>query len=143
MSQELQALGMNVTTKPAQGYSDWNTNITSVPSAWQTAIHWGNGGDIPYIQYQNWFDSTDSNSVAHYIGWSNSAADAALRKYESTDPKDTAALYPVVQQLEKIMSTEVPEAPYTGWPNQSHPYMNPSPSDPQMPYILMQLKPVS
>ncbi len=157
MSQELQALGMNVTTKPAQGYSDWNTNITSVPSAWQTAIHWGNGGDIPYIQYQNWFDSTDSNSVAHYIGWSNSGADAALRKYESTDPKDTAALYPVVQQLEKIMSTEVPEAPllygadwnvyssakYTGWPNQSHPYMNPSPSDPQMPYILMQLKPVS
>ncbi len=157
ISQELQALGMNVTTKPAQGYSDWNTNITSVPSAWQTAIHWGSGGDIPYIQYQNWFDSTDANSVAHYIGWSNAAADAALRKYESTDPKDTAALYPVVQQLGKIMSTEAPEAPllygadwnvfssakYTGWPNQSHPYMNPSPSDPQMPYILMQLKPVS
>jgi peptide/nickel transport system substrate-binding protein len=157
ISQELQALGMAVTTKPGQGYSDWNTNITSVPSAWQTAIHWGNGGDIPYIQYQNWFDSADSNSVAHYIGWSNSAADAALRKYESTDPHDTATLYPVVQQLGKIMSTEVPEAPlmygadwnvyssakYTGWPNQSHPYMNPSPSDPQMPYILMQLKPVS
>src|SRR5690242_10666909 len=50
MSQELQALGMDVTTKPAQGYSDWNTNITSNPSAWQTAIHWGNGGSIPYIQ---------------------------------------------------------------------------------------------
>src|SRR5438552_3797391 len=49
MSQELQTLGMDVTTKPAQGYSDWNTNITSVPSAWQTAIHWGNGGSIPYI----------------------------------------------------------------------------------------------
>jgi peptide/nickel transport system substrate-binding protein len=157
ISQELQALGMNVTTKPAQGYSDWNTNITSVPSAWQTAIHWGNGGSIPYIQYQNWFDSKDANSVAHYIGWSNDAADTALRKYESTDPNDTAALMPVVQQLEKIMSTEVPLAPllygadwnvfssakYTGWPNQSHPYMNPSPSDPQMPYILMQLKPVS
>jgi peptide/nickel transport system substrate-binding protein len=157
MSQELQPLGMDVTTKPAQGYSDWNTNITSVPSAWQTAIHWGNGGSIPYIQYQNWFDSTDANSVAHYIGWSNADADAALRKYESTNPNDSASLMPVVQQLEKIMSTEVPEAPllygadwnvfssakYTGWPNQSHPYMNPSPSDPQMPYILMQLKPVS
>src|ERR1700687_2316718 len=157
MSQELQALGMNVTTKPAQGYSDWNTNITSNPAAWQTAIHWGNGGSIPYIQYQNWFDSKDVNSVAHFQGWSNADADAALRKYESTDPSDTASLYPVVQQLEKIMSTEVPEAPllygadwtvfssakYTGWPNQSHPYMNPSPSDPQMPYILMQLKPVS
>jgi peptide/nickel transport system substrate-binding protein len=55
------------------------------------------------------------------------------------------------------MSNDIPMAPllygadwnvyssakYTGWPNQSHPYMNPSPSDPQMPYILMQLKPVS
>jgi peptide/nickel transport system substrate-binding protein len=157
MSQELQPLGMDVTTKPAQGYSDWNTNITSNPSAWQTAIHWGNGGSIPYIQYQNWFDSKDANSVAHFQGWSNADADAALRKYESTDPSDTATLYPIVQQLEKIMSTEVPDAPllygadwnvfssakYTGWPNQSHPYMNPSPSDPQMPYILMQLKPVS
>src|ERR1700704_2044578 len=157
MSQELQALGMNVTTKPAQGYSDWNTNITSNPSGWQTAIHWGSGGSIPYIQYQNWFDSKDVNSVAHFQGWSSADADAALRKYESTDPSDTATLYPIVQQLEKIMSTEVPDAPllygadwnvfssakYTGWPNQSHPYMNPSPSDPQMVYILMQLKPVA
>jgi peptide/nickel transport system substrate-binding protein len=157
MSQELQALGMDVTTKPAQGYSDWNTNITSQPAQWQTAIHWGNGGSIPYIQYQNWFDSTDVNSVAHYQGWSNPDALAALRQYESTDPSDTATLYPIVQKLEKIMSTDVPDAPllygadwnvfssakYTGWPNQSHPYMNPSPSDPQMPYILMQLKPVA
>ncbi|MEA2657144.1 MAG: peptide/nickel transport system substrate-binding protein, partial [Chloroflexota bacterium] len=36
MSQELQPLGMDVTTKPAQGYSDWNANITSNPSQWQT-----------------------------------------------------------------------------------------------------------
>src|SRR5437868_7743220 len=157
MSQELQALGMDVTTKPAQGYSDWNTNITSNPAQWQTAIHWGNGGSIPYIQYQNWFDSTDVNSVAHYQGWTSADALAALRQYESTDPSDTATLYPIVQKLEKIMATDVPDAPllygadwnvfssakYTGWPNQSHPYMNPSPSDPQMPYILMQLKPVT
>jgi peptide/nickel transport system substrate-binding protein len=157
MSQELQVLGMDVTTKPAQGYSDWNANITGQPSQWQTAIHWGNGGSIPYIQFQNWFDSTDANSVAHFQGWTSPEADAALRSYESTDPSDTATLYPIVQKLEKIMSTEVPDAPllygadwnvfssakYTGWPNQSHPYMNPSPSDPQMPYILMQLKPVA
>jgi peptide/nickel transport system substrate-binding protein len=157
MSQELQPLGMDVTTKPAQGYSDWNTNLTSQPSQWQTAIHWGSGGSIPYIQYQNWFDYTDANSAAHWIGYSNPAAQSALAQYAATDPTDTAALYPIVQSLEKIMSTDVPEAPllygadwnvfssskYTGWPNQSHPYMNPSPSDPQMPYILMQLKPVS
>ena len=157
MSQELQPLGMDVTTKPAQGYSDWNTNITSQPSQWQTAIHWGSGGSIPYTQYQNWLDNTDANSTAHFIGYSNPAAQSALTQYASTDPSNTATLYPIVQQLEKIMSTDVPEAPllygadwnvfssakYTGWPNQSHPYMNPSPSDPQMPYILMQLKPVA
>jgi peptide/nickel transport system substrate-binding protein len=62
-----------------------------------------------------------------------------------------------VGELAKMMSNDVPLAPllygadwnvyssakYTGWPNQSHPYMNPTPSDPQLPYIVMQLKPVS
>ncbi len=157
ISQELQALGMNVTTKPAQGYSDWNTNITSNPSQWQTAIHWGNGGSIPYIQYENWLNSTNATSVAHYAGYSNADAQAALSKYAGTDPNDTAGINAAVATLAKIMSTEVPMAPllygadwnvyssakYTGWPNQSKPYMNPSPSDPQMAYILMQLKPVS
>jgi peptide/nickel transport system substrate-binding protein len=155
MSQELQPLGMDVTTKPAQGYSDWNTTLTSNPSGWQTAIHWGNGGNIPYIQYQDWLDGSSSTSAAHYVGFSSSAASAALATYASTDPTDTSAIYPAVQQLATIMSTDIPEAPllygadwnvfssakYTGWPNQSHPYMNPTPSDPEMPYILMQLKP--
>jgi peptide/nickel transport system substrate-binding protein len=157
MSQELQALGMAVTTKPAQGYSDWNTTLTSNPSGWQTAIHWGQGGSIPYIQYQDWLDGTSSTTAAHYAGYTSSGARAALTTYASTDPSDTASVMTAVQQLAKIMSTDVPMIPllygadwnvfssakYTGWPNQSHPYMNPSPSDPQMPYILMHLKPVS
>ncbi|HKV87274.1 MAG TPA: ABC transporter substrate-binding protein [Candidatus Dormibacteraeota bacterium] len=157
MSQELQPLGMDVTTKPAQGYSDWNTTLTSNPSGWQTAIHWGNGGSIPYIQLQDWLDSSSQTSAAHYVGYNNPAAVTALQKYAGIDPSDTTNLYPAVQTLEQLMSKDIPEAPllygadwnvyssakYTGWPNQSHPYMNPSPSDPQMAYILMQLKPVS
>src|ERR1700694_1831625 len=153
ISQELQPLGMNVTTKPAQGYSDWNSTLTSNPAGWQTLIHWGSGGSIPYTQYQDWLDGT----TAGQVGYSSADAKAALAAYASTDPNDTASLYPIVQKLAKIMSADVPEAPllygadwnvyssakYTGWPNQSHPYMNPSPSDPQMAYILMQLKPVS
>src|SRR5438270_2169490 len=153
ISQELQPLGMDVTTKPAQGYSDWNTTLTSNPAGWQTMIHWGNGGSIPYIQFYDWFQGT----AAGQVGYKNADASAALTAYASTDPNDTASLYPVVQKLEKIMSSDVPYAPllygadwnvyssakYTGWPNQSHPYMNPSPTDPQMAYILMQLKPVS
>jgi len=157
MSQELQPLGMDVTTKPAQGYSDWNTNLTSNPSSWQTAIHWGNGGSIPYIQLQDWLQGSSPTSAAAHIGYKSDDAESALTAYASTDPSDTATLYPIVQKLETIMSTVVPEAPllygadwnvyssakYTGWPNQSNPYMNPSPSDPQMAYIVMQLKPVS
>src|SRR5437660_9100426 len=153
ISQELQPLGMDVPTKPAQGYSDWNTTLTSNPAGWQTMIHWGNGGSIPYIQFYDWFQGT----AAGQVGYSNADAKAALTAYASTDPNDTATLYPIVQKLEKIMSTDVPYAPllygadwnvfssakYTGWPNQSHPYMNPSPSDPQMAYIVMQLKPIS
>jgi ABC-type transport system substrate-binding protein len=157
MSQELQPLGMDVTTKPAQGYSDWNTNITTNPSQWQTAIHWGNGGSIPYIQLQDWLDSSSSTTAAHYVGYGNADAVTLLKQYAATDPSDTATLYPIVQKLEMMMSTDIPEAPllygadwnvyssakYTGWPNQSHPYMNPTPGDPQEPYILMQLKPTS
>jgi peptide/nickel transport system substrate-binding protein len=157
ISQELQALGMDVTTKPAQGYSDWNANITGSTTAWQTAIHWGQGGQIPYTQYEDWLDGSNATTAAHNEGYSSTAAEAALTTYAGTDPSDTATLYPAVQALEKIMSTEVPEAPllygadwnvyssakYVGWPDQSQPYMDPSPSDPQMPYILMQLKPVA
>ena len=87
----------------------------------------------------------------------DAAAAAALTTYASTDPSDTATITSTVQTLEKIMSTQIPYVPllygadwnvyssahYTGWADQSHPYMNPSPSDPQMPYILMQLKPVA
>jgi peptide/nickel transport system substrate-binding protein len=157
MSQELQPLGMDVTTKPAQGYSDWNTNLTSNPGSWQTAIHWGNGGSIPYIQLQDWLQGSVPTSAAAHIGFKSADAESALQAYAATDPSDTATLYPIVQKLTAIMSTEVPEAPllygadwnvyssakYTGWPNQSHPYMNPSPSDPQMAYIVMQLKAAS
>jgi peptide/nickel transport system substrate-binding protein len=157
ISQELQPLGMDVTTKPAQGYSDWNSNLTGSPSGWQTAIHWGQGGPIPYVQYDDWLDSSNSTTAGHDEGYSNPAAQTALQTYANTDPSDTATLYPAVQQLEKIFSTDVPEAPllygadwnvyssakYLGWPDQSQPYMDPTPSDPQMPYILMQLKPVS
>jgi peptide/nickel transport system substrate-binding protein len=157
ISEELQPLGMDVTTKPAQGYSDWFTGYSSNPNGWQTLIHWSSGGNIPYIDYDDWFDTTLKTNSAAYAGVSIPAAEQALTQYASTDPSDTAALNPIVQSLETIMSTQVPyatllyradwnvysSAKYTGWPDQSHPYMNPTPSDPQMPYILMQLKPVA
>jgi peptide/nickel transport system substrate-binding protein len=161
ISSELQALGMDVTTKAAQGYSDWFSGYSASATGWQTLIHWGNGGSIPYVQFDDWFDATSATNSAAYTGMKNfsgdAAAETALTQYGSTDPSDTSALQPIVASLETIMSTQVPYVPllygadwnvfssaaYTNWPNQSHPYMDPSPSDPQMPYILMQLKPVT
>ena len=161
ISSELQALGMQVTTKAAQGYSDWYTGYSTSTTDWQTLLHWGNGGSIPYVQYEDWFDATQSSTSAAYTGMKtfsgDAAAAAALTTYAATNPTDTATIATTVQSLETIMSTQVPYVPllygadwnvfssaaYTNWPNQSHPYMNPSPSDPQMPYILMHLKAVS
>jgi peptide/nickel transport system substrate-binding protein len=62
-----------------------------------------------------------------------------------------------VQTLTDIISTQAPVVPllygadwnvyssahFTGWPDGANPYMDPSPADPQLPYILMQLKAVS
>jgi peptide/nickel transport system substrate-binding protein len=160
IAQELQGLGMDVTTQPAQGYGDWDSTLTADPSGWQTTIHWGQSGAMygatPYAQLEDWLDGSISTTTAHYAGYLDPAAETVLQTYASTDPSETAALDHVVQQLEAIMSTEVPEAPllygaiwdefssakYVGWPDQSNPYMNPSPMDPQLPYILMQLKAV-
>jgi peptide/nickel transport system substrate-binding protein len=157
ISQELQPLGMDVTTKAAQGDSDWFAGYSSSTTDWQSLLIWGAGGSLPYIQYENWLDPTVKSNAATYTGVSIPAAAQALTQYASTDPSDTAAVTPIVQSLETIMSTQVPYVPvvygadwnvyssakYTGWPDQAHPYMNPTPSDPQMPYILMQLKPVA
>jgi peptide/nickel transport system substrate-binding protein len=157
ISSELQALGMDVTTKPAQGYSDWYAGYSSNSNGWQVLIHWSQGGNIPYIDYDDWFDTTLKTNSAAYAGVNIPAAEQALTQYASTDPSDTAALNPIIQSLETIMSTQVPYAillyradwnvyssvAYTGWPDQSNPYMNPTPSDPQMPYILLKLKPVA
>src|SRR5258708_20209734 len=87
MSQELQPLGMDVTTKPAQGYSDWNANITGQPSQWQTAIHWGNGGGIPYIPFQNWLDTKDPNSAPPLPGHSNPPAPPPPRTTTTPPPR--------------------------------------------------------
>jgi peptide/nickel transport system substrate-binding protein len=154
ISQELQSIGMDVTTKPAQGYSDWNTNLLS--GNFESAIHWGNGGNIPYVQYENWLDSANKSAGADFGNFTSSDAAQALSTYAGTDPSNTQAVDAAVQTLEKIVSTEAPVVPllygadwnvfsttkYLGWPDQKHPYMNPSPDDPELPYILMHLRPV-
>jgi peptide/nickel transport system substrate-binding protein len=155
VSQELQGEGIAATTLGDNPDSSWYTHYQS--GDFQAMIHWGAGGPIPFVQYQNWLDSSQPKAAGNYGGFQSADALQALQTLEATNPSDTASVNSATQTLEKIMSTLVPAAPllygadwnvystahYTGWPDASHPYMDPSPNDPELPYILMKLKPVS
>ena len=164
ISSQLQAEGMDVTTDNASGgYSQWQDAMNV--GNFQTALHWGAGGNIPFVQLQNWLDYSDCTAplncaAGDYAEFQDSAAATALQQYEGADPTTSAGqatIASAIQSLEQIMATDVPYAPvlygadwnvystlhYTGWPSASNPYMDPSPDNPELPYILMQLKPVA
>jgi peptide/nickel transport system substrate-binding protein len=159
MSNELQAVGIDCTVDGVQA-SQWYADLAA--GTFQTAIHWGAGGSNPFIQYQNWLDystfvtPSPTNASADFGRYQSSAAQAALKTMETTNPSNTAAVKGAAQTLGNIMSTEVPDAPlmygadwdvyssakFTGWVTAKNPYIDPSPSDPELPYILMHLKAV-
>jgi peptide/nickel transport system substrate-binding protein len=153
ISQQLQAEGINCTTKGDNPDTGWYADYTA--GNFQSMIHWGNGGPTPFVQYQNWLDSTQPVSAGNYGGFKSDAADQALTTLEGTNPSDTGAITTAVQALEQIMTDQAPEVPLlygadwnvystahvTGWADGSNPYMDPSPTDPQLPYILMHLSP--
>jgi peptide/nickel transport system substrate-binding protein len=166
ISSQLQAEGMDVTTDNATGgYTQWQDAMNN--GQFQTALHWGAGGNIPFVQLDNWLDysinCTGTPVVCasgDYSQFNSSAAQTALTQYEGADPTTSAGqstIASAIATLEGIMATQIPDTPvlygadwnvystahYTGWPSASNPYMDPSPDDPELPYILMQLKPVA
>jgi ABC-type transport system substrate-binding protein len=125
-----------------------------------TAIHWGAGGPYPFQQYQNWLDNTlaaptGKTAPADFGRYSNTRTQSLLVQYENTNDPGTQTR--ITQQLGTIVSAQLPVIPllygadwnvystahFTGWPTASDPYINPSPNDPELPYILMHLRPVS
>ncbi len=135
----------------------WYSDLAS--GNFTTAIHWGNGGQTPYVQFQQWFTYGESAAIGktatNDLGrYNTAAAMAALQKYATTTPADTSAISADVHTLTSIMSNELPDvsllygadwdeystANFTGWPTASNPYMDPSPSGPWVTYTLMHLK---
>jgi peptide/nickel transport system substrate-binding protein len=157
MSNELQAVGINCTVDGVQA-SQWYSDLAA--GTFQTAIHWGAGGSNPFVQYQNWLDyntfvaPAPTNASADFGRYQNAAAQTALTTLETTNPSNTSAVKAAIASLGNLMSTQVPDAPllygadwdvystahFTGWVTPSNPYMDPSPADPALPYILMHLK---
>jgi peptide/nickel transport system substrate-binding protein len=156
ISTELQAEGIDATVDGVQA-SQWYTD--SADGNFQVIEHWGSGGLSPYLQYDNWLDYTQSAPIgtaanADYGRYDNASAQTALATLASTNPSDTSALKAAVDVLQHLVSTQVPVAPllygadwdeystanFTGFVTAQNPYMDPSPGDPQLPYILMHLK---
>lgn len=156
ISSELKAEGIDCTVDGVEA-SQWYTD--SADGNFDTIIHWGNGGTDPYTQFDNWLDYTVSapigkSAAGDYGRYHNATVQADLVKLAETNPADTAAVKAATVPLEKIEATTLPIVPllygadwdeystanFTGFVTAANPYMDPSPSDPELPYILMQLK---
>jgi peptide/nickel transport system substrate-binding protein len=157
ISNSLQAVGINATVDGVQA-SQWYSDLAA--GTFQSAIHWGAGGANPFQQYQNWLDYNTfvapnaTNASGDFGRYQSATAEAALTKLETTSPTNTAAVTAAVQALGNILTTQAPVAPllygadwnvystahFTGWVTAANPYMDPSPSDPELPVILMHLK---
>lgn len=129
----------------------------------QTMIHWGGGvGGVadpyPFGQYQNWLNYSlsaplNQTAPADFGRYNNPQAQAVFHAYAQTS--SPAAQLRYVQSLGAIESAQLPAIPLlygadwneystakvTGWPTAADPYMDPSPNDPELPYILMHLRP--
>ncbi|MDH2903619.1 MAG: ABC transporter substrate-binding protein [Actinomycetota bacterium] len=157
IANSLQAVGINATVDGVQA-SQWYSDLAA--GTFQSAIHWGAGGANPFQQYQNWLDyntfvAPNPKSASGDFGrYKSVAAQTAIKKLETTSPLDTKAVNSAVQVLGSILTNQVPVAPllygadwnvystahFTGWVTAANPYMDPSPSDPALPIILMHLK---
>jgi peptide/nickel transport system substrate-binding protein len=156
MSSELKSEGIDATVDGVQA-SQWYADLAD--GNFDSVVHWGNGGTDPYTQFDNWFDYTQSAKLgktanADFGRYHNGAVQSLLSKLASTDPSNTSAVKAATSPLEKIEATTLPVIPllygadwdeystanFTGFVTAANPYADPSPSDPELPYILMQLK---
>jgi peptide/nickel transport system substrate-binding protein len=156
ISSELKAEGIDATVDGVQA-SQWYTD--SADGHFDSIIHWGNGGTDPYTQFDNWLDYKNSAAIgksadADYGRYHNATVQTELGKLAATNPANTAAVKTASLPLEKVIATTLPVIPllygadwdeystanFTGFVTAKNPYMDPSPSDPELPYILMQLK---
>ncbi len=156
MSSELKSEGIDATVDGVQA-SQWYSD--SAAGSFDSIVHWGNGGTDPYTQFDNWLDFKNSAAIgksanADYGRYHSGSVQSLLSKLSATDPANTAAVKAATLPLEKIVATTLPVVPllygadwdeystanFTGFVTAANPYADPSPSDPELPYILMQLK---
>jgi len=140
IQQDLKAVGIQVTANNV-AYSTWQNNLYQ--GKFQLAYGSETGGPSPYYELRQWLYSANSAPIGTSAGsnferYSNSSTDALINQYATT--ADPSQQHSIVNQLEKVMLTEVPLIPVTesvdwfqydtgsfsGWPTQGNPYAQPA-----------------
>jgi peptide/nickel transport system substrate-binding protein len=140
IQQNLKAVGIQVTPKnmaaPAYQAAMYNGN-------YQLGYYAETGGPSPYYELRQWLFSGNSAPIGQPAGsnferYSNPGTDALINAYPATT--DPAKQHSIVNQLQKVMLSQVPVIPiteqvdwfqydtgkFTGWVTQQNPYAQPA-----------------
>jgi peptide/nickel transport system substrate-binding protein len=137
---DLKAVGIQVTPNNV-AYSTWQTDIYT--GKFDLGYYGQTGGPSPYYELRQDLYSGNTAPIGTAAGsnferYSNPATDKLINEYAATT--DPAQQHSIVNQLQKVMLSEVPVIPVTegvdwfqydagsfsGWPTPSNPYARPA-----------------
>jgi peptide/nickel transport system substrate-binding protein len=137
---DLKAVGIQATADNV-AYSTWQTDIYT--GKFDLGYYGQTGGPSPYYELRQDLYSANSAPIGTAAGsnferYSNPAADKLINEYAATT--NPATQHSIVDQLQKVMLSQVPVIPVTegvdwfqydtgsfsGWPTPSNPYARPA-----------------
>jgi peptide/nickel transport system substrate-binding protein len=140
IQQSLKAVGIQVTPQNLN-QTTYQTDLYT--GKYQLAYGSETGGPTPYYELRQWLYSANSAPIGTAAGsnferYSNPATDKLINEYAKT--ADTSTQHSIVNQLQKVMLSQVPVIPVTeavdwfqydtgsfsGWPTPSNPYAQPA-----------------
>src|SRR5579859_3496550 len=140
ITSDLKAVGIQVTPENV-AYSTWQSDIYT--GKFDLGYYGQTGGPSPYYELRQDLYSANSAPIGTAAGsnferYSNPATDKLINEYAATT--NPATQHAIVNQLEKVMLSQVPVIPVTegvdwfqydtgsfsGWPSPSNPYARPA-----------------
>jgi peptide/nickel transport system substrate-binding protein len=141
IQQSLKAVGIQITPQNLNS-TTYQTDLYT--GKYQLAYGSETGGPTPYYELRQWLYSANSAPIGTAAGsnferYSNPATDKLISQYALT--ADSATQHSIVNQLQKVMLSQVPVIPVTesvdwfqydtgafsGWPTPSNPFAQPAP----------------
>jgi peptide/nickel transport system substrate-binding protein len=156
VQQEFKAVGIGLTV---ENLSSTAFDNDLFDGNYELAYYYETGGPTPYYEFRQWLDSANSAPIGqaasyNYERYDNPATDALLNDY--ADATSTTQQHQIMDQLQKVMLTDVPVIPivedviwyeyntnaFTGWPTSSNPYAQPGPAqNPDWGWVLLHIAP--